>query len=89
MPRRPTKIEREIPLYLIPDIVKREVSTHGEELEWVIVRKIGSHFYNIRIRTRPIKRELSRRGKGCRIKEPSGCRSKDVNPNQESGSEPE
>ena len=37
MPRRPAKIERDIPLYLIPDIVKREVGTHGEALERVIV----------------------------------------------------
>ena len=58
MARQPTKIERDIPLYLIPDIVKREVSTHGEDLDWVFVRKTGSHFYNIRIRTRPVKREL-------------------------------
>ena len=33
MPRRPAKIERDIPLWLIPGIVKREVSTHGEETE--------------------------------------------------------
>ena len=58
MSRKPTKVERDIPLYLIPDIVKREVSTHGEDLDWVFVRKTGSHFYNIRIRTRPIRREL-------------------------------
>jgi hypothetical protein len=36
----------------------REVRRHGEELERVIVRKTSSHFYNISIRTRPIKREL-------------------------------
>jgi hypothetical protein len=58
MPRRPTKTEREIPLYLVPAVVKREVSTHGEELDWVFVRKSGSHFYNIRIRTKPVRREL-------------------------------
>jgi hypothetical protein len=58
MPRRPTRIERDIPLYLVPDIVKREVRTRGEELDWVIVRKTGSHFYNIRIRTKPVRREL-------------------------------
>lgn len=58
MARKPTKVERDIPLYLIPDIVKREVRTHGEELDWIWVRTTGSHFYNIRIRTRPIRREL-------------------------------
>ena len=58
MARQPTKVERNIPLWLIPDIVKREVRTNGEELDWVFVRKTGSHFYNIRIRTKPVRREL-------------------------------
>ena len=89
MPRRPTKIERDIPLWLIPDIVKREVKTFGEELEGLNVHTTESHFYNIRIRTRPVKRELSGRGKGYRIREPSGCTGNDVNPDQGSGSEPE
>ena len=58
MPRRPAKIERDIPLYLIPDIVKRGVVTHGQALERVIVSKTGNHFYNVSIRTRRVKREL-------------------------------
>ena len=49
------KIERDIPLYLISCVVKREVSTHGEDLERVIVWKTGSHFYNISVRTRPVR----------------------------------
>jgi hypothetical protein len=69
MPRRPSKIERDIPLYLIPHIMKREVSTHGEELERVIVWKTGSHFYNISVRTRPVKRELRSAWARLRIRE--------------------
>jgi hypothetical protein len=69
MPRRPTKTERDIPLWLIPTIVKREVHTHGEELDWVFVRSTGSHFYNIRIRTRPVKRELRSSWARSRIRE--------------------
>ena len=57
MARQPTKTER-VPLWLITDIVKREVRTNGEELNWVLVQKTGSHFYNIRIRTKPVRREL-------------------------------
>jgi hypothetical protein len=60
MPRRQATIERDIPLFLIPHSVLRGVRTHGEELERVIVRKTRSHFYNISIRTQPIKRELKR-----------------------------
>ncbi len=58
MPRRPAKIERDIPLYLISDIVKRGVVTHGQTLERVIVSKTRNHFYNVSIRTRPVRREL-------------------------------
>jgi hypothetical protein len=58
MPRRTATIERDIPLFLIPHIVMRGVRTHGEDLDRVIVRKTGSHFYTVSIRTRPIKREL-------------------------------
>jgi hypothetical protein len=57
MARQPTKTER-VPLWLISDIVKREVRTNGDGLDWVFVQKTGSHFYNIRIRTKPVKREL-------------------------------
>ena len=57
MPRREVTIERDIPLFHIPHVVMQGVRTHGEELERVIVRKTGSHFYNVSIRTRPIKRE--------------------------------
>ena len=64
MPRRLATIERDIPLFLIPYIVMREVRSHGEELERVIVRKTSSHFYNVSIRTRPIKRELRYRRSG-------------------------
>jgi len=75
MPRRPAKIERDIPLYLIPDIVKREVRTHGDELERVIVRKTRSHFYNVSIRTKPIKRELRGGGTCVGIRRPATSRS--------------
>ena len=58
MPRRAATIERDIPLYLIAHIVQREVRSNGEELERVIIRKTRSHFYNVSLRTRPVKREL-------------------------------
>jgi hypothetical protein len=58
MPRRPAKIERDIPLYVIPRLVKEGVHTHRDELERIVIQKTHSHFYNVSIRTRPIKREL-------------------------------
>jgi hypothetical protein len=81
MPRRPAKIERDIPLYLVPHIVFRGVRTHGEELERVIVQKTGRHFYNVSIRTRPIKRELKGGGTGGRPKGVAGSRSDTGNRN--------
>ena len=60
MPRRPPIIERNIPLFLIPHKIKDGISNHGDELERVVVSRGGSHFYNISIRTRPVKRELVR-----------------------------
>ena len=69
MPRRPAKIERDIPLYLIPDIVKRGVVTHGQTLERVIVSKTRNHFYNVSIRTRRVKKELRSKWARSKIRE--------------------
>ena len=81
MPRKPAKIERDVPLYLVPHIVLRGVRTHGEELERVIVRKTRRHFYNVSIRTRPIKRELKGGGTGGRPQGPARSRSDTGNGN--------
>ena len=59
MPRRQTTIGRDIPLFIVPHIIMQKIRRHGENLERVIVRKSGSHYYNISIRTRPVKRELN------------------------------
>jgi hypothetical protein len=59
MPRRPAIIEPDIPLYLIPHIVMRGVRRHGEGLERIDVCRTRCHFYNISIRTKPVKRELT------------------------------
>jgi len=80
MPRRPAKIERDIPLYLIPDIVKRGVVTHGDILERVIVSKTRNHFYNVSIRTRRVKRELRSFWARSKILE---CLKDDVDEDQE------
>ena len=58
MPRRQTTTDRDIPLFIVPHMIMKRIRRHGENLERVIVRKSGSHYYNISIRTRPVKREL-------------------------------
>jgi hypothetical protein len=58
MPRRPPEIEPNIPLYLIPHIIARGFNRYGGDVEQIIVKKTHRHFYNISIRTRPIRKEL-------------------------------
>jgi len=89
MPRRPAKIERDIPLWLIPGMVKRGVSVHGVRLKRVIVWESRSHFYNISIRTKPIRKErrgaITRCGEGGPIERDP----QDTRPDDGTGSEPE
>jgi hypothetical protein len=70
MPRRPAEIERDIPLFLIPHTVMQAIHLHREDLERVIVRKTRCHFYNVSIRTRPIRRERKGSETGNRKKRP-------------------
>jgi hypothetical protein len=65
MPRRQTTVERDIPLFIVPHMIMKRIRTHGENLERVIVRKSGSHYYNISIRTRTVKRELKENPAGA------------------------
>jgi hypothetical protein len=66
MPRQQTTTDREIPLLNIPHVIMKRIRIHGEALECVIVRRSGSHYYNISIRTRPVKRDLKARAAGAR-----------------------
>ena len=61
MPRRQTTVERDVPLFIVPHMIMKRIRRHGENLERVIVRKSSSHYYNISIRTRAVKRELKAR----------------------------
>jgi hypothetical protein len=74
MTARRSATDTGIPLCLIPQVVMREVRTHGEELERAIVRKRGNHFYKISIRTRPIKGELRKVETTARSRLPDGSK---------------
>jgi hypothetical protein len=98
MPRRPAKIVRDIPLCLIPGMVKRGVSIHGARLKRMIVWESRSHFYNISIRTKPVRKERkgssARCGTGADLPEPnladresSGRDPEDTGPDDGSGGE--
>jgi len=58
MPRRPALVRADVPLFLIPPVIREEIQKAGEELERIVVKKSGRHFYNISIRTRSVNREL-------------------------------
>jgi hypothetical protein len=60
MPRRQTTVERQVPLFLVPHMIMKRIKQHEEAMERIIVRKAGRHYYNISIRTKPVKRELRR-----------------------------
>jgi hypothetical protein len=38
----------------------RGVRTHGEELEWVMARRMSHHYYSMSIRTQPVRREFQK-----------------------------
>jgi len=58
MPRRAAAVERDIPLFLIPHSIRKGICRFGEEVERIIVRKTGAHFYQISIRSKAVRREL-------------------------------
>ena len=69
MPRRKTIREENIPLFLIPHVLMREIRKYNEEVEWLMARRMEQHYYSIRIRTTPVKREFQ---KARLRKHPSG-----------------
>jgi len=60
MPRRPTRTEEGVPLFLIPHVMMQGIRKHGGEVEWDEVRKTSHHFYTVSIRTRPVNREFQK-----------------------------
>lgn len=58
MPRRAAIVTPNIPLFMIPPVIRESVMNAGEELERIVVRKSNRHFYTVSVRTRSIKREL-------------------------------
>ncbi len=58
MPRRPADVMGDVPLYLIPHVIRQRILSCGEELERVMVTRTHRHFYTVSVRTRPIHREF-------------------------------
>jgi hypothetical protein len=64
MPGRQTTNDRDMPPFIGPHMIMKRIRTHCGAPERITVRKSGSHYYNISIRTRTVKRELKARTTG-------------------------
>jgi hypothetical protein len=58
MPRKGPLVIPDIPLFLIPPVIRMEVREAGNTLERIAVKRCYKHFYNVSIHTRPVRREL-------------------------------
>jgi hypothetical protein len=52
--------EKRVPLFLLPHVVRQGIRKNGEELEWVMARRMNHHYYTVSIRTKPVNREFQR-----------------------------
>jgi hypothetical protein len=51
--------ETEIPLYLLPQAIARQIRKKGDAVYRISVKRTHWHHYNISVRTKAIKKELS------------------------------
>ncbi|HNX17395.1 MAG TPA: hypothetical protein PKM50_03590 [Methanoregula sp.] len=59
MPRRPAEVSPDVPLFLIPHVIRQRIRLYGDRVERVTVKKASHHFYTVSIRTWPVKREFA------------------------------
>ena len=62
--RRSTR-ETEIPLYLIPHVIARQIKERGDDVYRISVVRTHHHHYNVSVRTKPQYRELRIREDTC------------------------
>ena len=51
--------EREIPLYLLPRAIARQINRIGDSVYRISVKRTHWHHYNISVRTRSLPKELA------------------------------
>ena len=59
MVKRRSKVDREIPLFLIPDVITRQIRERGSSVYRISVKRTHWHHYNVTVRTKTIPRELA------------------------------
>lgn len=66
------EIEPDVPLFLVPHVIMKQIRASGEDLDGVAVKRTTRHFYTVSVRTRPVNREYAseraagKRGGECR-----------------------
>jgi hypothetical protein len=60
IPKSKFVTEGGIPLYLLPRAIARQIKRTGDSVNRVSVMRTHWHHYNVRVRTRRIKKELAR-----------------------------
>ena len=58
MTERRSATETEIPHYLIPTVIARQIKLHGGVVYRVSVKRTCRHHYNITVRTKSLNREF-------------------------------
>ena len=58
MTERRSKSETEIPLFLIPTVIARQIKEQGDDVFRISVKRTHWHHYNVTVRTKQVHREL-------------------------------
>jgi hypothetical protein len=58
MTARRSTSETEVPLYLIPHVIARQIKERGEDVFRISVKRTHWHHYNVTVRTKAPNREL-------------------------------
>ena len=51
--------EKEIPLWVIPHVIAKQIKKTGDKIYRISVKRTHWHHYNISVRTKPLPRELA------------------------------
>jgi hypothetical protein len=57
--KRRAKTENGIPLFLLPQVIARQIRERGSTVYRISVKRTNWHYYNVTVRTKPVPRELA------------------------------
>jgi hypothetical protein len=83
MTARRSATETEIPLYLIPTVIARQIKLHGGVVHRISVKRTCKHHYNITVHTKSLNREFKIRNDRARLSADNPV--EDLNSNEDSG----